>query len=72
MGPPHTRFFDKVRDQQLIHPSSAELDAAVSGAAWRTVGDRQVWGRRKSEVSMLEAATLAVHGAEQLGAFNIY
>lgn len=58
------RFVDKVRGRQLLHPSSAELDAAVSSAVWRTVGDRQVWGRRKSEVSMLEAATLAVHGAE--------
>ena len=44
-----------------------ELDDAVSGAAWRTVGDRQVWGRRKSatDVSMLEAATLAAHAAEK-------
>ena len=40
---------------------------------WRTVGDRQVWGRRKSEVSMLEAATLAAYGAEKFGSgFNIY
>jgi hypothetical protein len=69
-----SRFFDKVRGGQLLHPSSAELDDAVGGAAWRTVGDRQVWGRRKSstDVSMLEAATLAAHGAEKFGAFNIY
>ncbi len=60
-----SKFFDKVRQVQLMHPSSAELDAAVAGATWRTVGDRQVWGRRKStsDVSMLEAGTLAVHGA---------
>lgn len=60
-------IFDKVRSGQLLHPSSAELDEAVSGAAWRDVGDgRRVWGRRKStkDVSMLEAATLAAHGAE--------
>lgn len=69
-----SRFFDKVRAASLLHPSSAELDDAVSGAVWRTVGDRQVWGRRKStkDVSMLEAATLAAHGAEKFGAFNIY
>jgi hypothetical protein len=63
-----SRFFDKVHAGTLLHPSSSELDDAVRGAAWRAVGDRQVWGRRKSgEVSMLEAATLAVHGAEKFG-----
>lgn len=69
-----SQFFDKVRGQQVLHPSSAELDAAVSGAAWRTVGDRQVWGRRKSasDVSMLEAATLAAYGAEKFGSFNVW
>ncbi|HEY1178598.1 MAG TPA: hypothetical protein VGF17_20785 [Phytomonospora sp.] len=68
-----SRFFDKVRAGELMHPSSTELDEAVTGAAWRTVGDRQVWGRRKSEVSMLEAATLAAFGAEKFGSgFNIY
>lgn len=71
-----SRFFDKVRSGQLLHPSSAELDEAVSGAVWRPVGDgRQVWGRRKAarDVSMLEAATLATYGAEKFGStFNIY
>jgi hypothetical protein len=70
-----SRFFDKVRAGKLLHPSSAELDEAVSGAVWRMVGDRQVWGRRKStkDVSMLEAATLATIGAEKFGsAFNVY
>lgn len=69
-----SRFFDKVRAGQLLHPSATELDDAVSGAAWRIVGDRRVWGRLKStkDVSMLEAATLAVHGADKFGAFNIY
>lgn len=70
-------FFDKVRAGQLAHPSSADLDEAVSGAAWRTVGDRRVWGRKVSarDVSMLEAATLAAYGAEKFGeggTFNIY
>lgn len=62
-------FFDRV-DAGSILKSGAELDDAAGGAAWRTVGDRQVWGRRKSsrDVSMLEAATLAVHGAEKYGA----
>lgn len=68
------RLFDKVRSTNVLHPSSAELDDAVAGAAWRTVGDRRVWGRRASvtDVSMLEAATLAVYGAEKFGeTFNI-
>jgi hypothetical protein len=70
-----SRFFDKVQQQRLLHPSSTELDDAVGGAVWRPAGERQVWGRRKSarDVSMLEAATLAAHGAEKFGsAFNVY
>lgn len=70
-----SRFFDKVVQRRLLHPNSPELDDAVAGAEWRPVSDRQVWGRRKSarDVSMLEAGTLAVHGAEKYGsAFNIY
>lgn len=68
-----SRFFDKVRVRAVVHPNSTELDDAVSGAVWRTVGDRQVWGRRKSEsdVSMLEAATLAAHAAELSSAFTV-
>ena len=72
-------FFDKVQDGTLLHPAPQpgqpdELDDAVAGAVWRTVGDRQVWGRRKSstDVSMLEAATLAAHAAQTVGAFNVY
>lgn len=69
-----SRFFDKVQAGEVLHPGGAELDAAVAGAVWRPAGDRQVWGRRKSEsdVSMLEAATLAAHSAQTVGAFNIY
>lgn len=67
------RFFDKVRSGRLLHPGAVELDAAVSAATWRMVGDRRVWGRRTGgEVSMLEAATLADYAAEKFGAFNIY
>lgn len=72
-----SRFHDKVRAGNLLHPASAgleadevdELDEAVKGAVWRTVGDRNVYGRRKSvtDVSMLEAATLAAQGAEKFG-----
>lgn len=73
--------FDRVQQHRLLHPLNDEpdeLDKAAGGAVWRTVGDRQVWGRRKSaangvDVSMLEAATLAAHGAEKFGSgFNIF
>ena len=68
-----SRFFDKVQAGELLH-SGAELDAAVTGAEWRSAGDRRVWGRKQSatDVSMLEAATLAAHAAETAGTFNIY
>lgn len=69
-----SRFFDKVRSAELVHGSAPELDEAVEGSAWRNVGDRRVWGRKQStsDVSMLEAATLADYGADKFGAFNIY
>lgn len=69
-----SRFFRKVLAGLLMHPSSAELDDAVEGSCWRTVGDRRVWDRKNSttDVSMLEAATVAAHAAERFGAFNIY
>ena len=62
-----SHIFDAVQVGGIWHPSAPELDEAVAGAAWRQVGDRQVWGRRKSaaDVSMLEAATLAMRGAER-------
>ena len=66
-------MFDDVRARALRYPSGAtELTESVRGAAWRQVGDRQVWGRRKSvAVEMLEAATLAKYGAENASAFTI-
>jgi hypothetical protein len=67
-------LFDRVRAGTVMHPGSDELDAAVNAADWRFVSDRRVWGRRSSagDISMLEAATLAAHGAEVLGAFTIH
>lgn len=72
------RFYDKVRTDLLVHPSSQELDDAVAGADWRNIGERRVWGMRKvmqdtgRDISMLKAATVAVYGAEKFGGFNIY
>jgi hypothetical protein len=66
-------FYDAVRERRIVHGATTELDEAVAGAEWRPMGDRKVWGRRNSttDVSMLEAATLAVHGAGD-GAFTIH
>lgn len=51
----------RVKDKQVTHTHTSDLDAAIKVAAWRMVNDRQVWGRKQStgDVSMLEAATLA-------------
>lgn len=66
--------YDKVRARRLLHPGAPELDNAVKGATWRYVGDRRVWGRKTApvDISMLEAATLAVNGADEAGGFGIY
>lgn len=54
----------------LDHP---DLNAAVMCAVKREVGDRFVWGRRKSagDVSMLEAVTLALWGASKAQTYDV-
>lgn len=61
------QLFTAVQERAISHRGEPELDAAVNGAVKRTVGDRWVWGRRKSarDVSTLEAATLAAWDAGQ-------
>jgi len=60
-------IFDRVTAGTLDHPDHPDLTAAVAAAVKRTVGDRWAWGRRQSsaDVSMLEAVTLALWGANQ-------
>lgn len=60
-------LFLNVQETRVKHRGDPELDDAVNGAVKRTVGDRWVWGRRKSarDVSALEAATLAAWDAQQ-------
>lgn len=55
-------IFDRVTDRSIRQPGHPEIDKAVAGAATRNVGDRWVWDRRRSKtnVAMLEAATLAL------------
>jgi hypothetical protein len=65
-------LLDRVRDQTVVHLRHPELDEAVLGARWRMVGDRRAFGRKTSvsEVSMLEAVTLAAWGSR--GAGSVY
>ena len=57
-------LYNRVQERAVTHFGYGELDDAVVGAQKRRVGDRWAWGRRTSsfDVSMLEAATLAVFG----------
>lgn len=58
-------FYDDVETAQLQHGDHPELNHAVRNAGWRAVGDRRVWSRKRGDVSMLEAATLARWGSTQ-------
>jgi phage terminase large subunit-like protein len=50
----------------VTHSSNPALDAAVDAAGWRKVGgDRRTFARRSGDISMLEAVTLALWGAQQ-------
>lgn len=57
-------IYDAVVTEQLRHLGQSELDAAVAGAVHIPVGDRQRFGRRKSDVdiSALYSSTLALEG----------
>lgn len=61
---------NRVKEKRLTHQGTAELDAAVAAAAWRSVGDgRRVFGRSRSTgpIDMLEAAVAALRGAKHGG-----
>lgn len=64
-------LFDAVEAGQVRHGSHPELNAAVNAAGWRRVGDRRVWSRRRGDVSMLEACTLA-YGAGVVVRESVY
>lgn len=58
------RFFDAVEQKTLRHCGEPELNAAVKGAARRTLGDAWAWSRKSSgvDISPLVACTLAHWG----------
>jgi hypothetical protein len=59
-------LFDAVQVKGVTHGGYDELDAAVAGAMFRSIGDRQVLGRKPSlsDISMLEAVNLAHWAAD--------
>lgn len=70
-----SELVNRVRDRQVTHQGTTELDEAVRVADWRAVGDgRQVFGRRRSSgpIDMLEAATVAMYGALKPSGSGIY
>ena len=58
-------FVDAVEAERLQHFGDDDLDDAVAQAQWRHVGDRRAFARKHGDISMLEAATLALWGAGQ-------
>lgn len=60
-------FIKAVKDDRIRHGNSDELTDAIQAAAWRTVTDRPIWGRKQStdDVSMLEAVILAAWVASE-------
>jgi hypothetical protein len=57
-------FFDAVVQYRLVHLNQPVLNAAVSNAAQRPVGDAWAWSRRAqgAYVTPLVAASLAIWG----------
>jgi hypothetical protein len=60
-------FFDRCVEKQISIHSHPDLDAAVTGATQRTVGDGWAWARRNEQavISPLVATTLAVDAASK-------
>jgi hypothetical protein len=56
-------LYDAVETKQVTHGDYDDLNDAVGNAEQRRVGDRWAWSRRNGDVSMLEAVTLALWGA---------
>lgn len=55
-----TDLRNAVHNKTVRHGDFTELNDAVEAAGWRNIGDRRVFGRRKGDISMLEAVTVAL------------
>jgi hypothetical protein len=62
-------FYDAVDQDALRHLNTAELNAAIHGAATRPLGDAWAWSRKSSgtDISPLVACTLALWAHEVHG-----
>lgn len=49
-----------VEQGAVTHSNYTDLNAAVDAATWRTIGDRRVFGRKKGDISSLEAVAIAL------------
>lgn len=63
-------LYDAVESRGVTHGGYDDLDAAVDSAAW-AAGARRVWSWKTGDISALEAATVAMHGAQN-GAVSVY
>lgn len=54
-------LFDRVQAGTVEHGNYDDLNDAIAVTKW-TTGERRVWTRKSGDVSMLEAATLALWG----------
>jgi hypothetical protein len=60
-----SELYDAVETKQVEHGDYDELNAAVAAAGWRKVGpQRRAFAASSGEISMLEAAALALLGSK--------
>jgi len=64
---------EHVRKRTLLQPGDQSLDEQVGDARWRLAGGKKVFGQKESagEISMVEAVTLALWGAEQGADYDV-
>ena len=64
---------DASESGDLEHFGQPELDAAVDVAAWRSIGERKAFGRRRSvgDISPLEAVSLAAKSANVAADYDV-
>lgn len=58
--------YDGLVEGRYAHADHDDLNDAAAVVGWRYIGDRRVWARRSGgDITMLEAVTLALWGANQ-------
>ncbi|MDQ6524316.1 hypothetical protein RB608_11925 [Nocardioides sp. LHD-245] len=59
----HADLANAIETAAVEHGGYEELDTAIAGAQWQVLDNRRVLDSRKGEISALETAALALHGA---------